>query len=86
VIDPNGTVSVKVTPDMARILEGAYYVIPARPGEESAPPVLVRVTAELVEYLAREDSEPVVIVGLDRQDDGTYDMVLRSVAKGDGGW
>jgi hypothetical protein len=41
--------------------------------------VLVRVAPVLLEKIATEDSEPVVIIGIDRQDDGTYDMVLRSV-------
>jgi hypothetical protein len=44
-------------------------------------PVLVRVAPEVVEQLATEDSEPVVIVGLNKQDDGTYEMVLRRVVE-----
>lgn len=45
----------------------------------SSEPVLVKVSPELVKMLATEDSEPVVIIGLDQQEDGTYEMVLRHV-------
>ncbi len=41
--------------------------------------VLVRVAPELLEQIAGDDSEPVVIVGFDLQPDGAYDMVLRTV-------
>ena len=42
-------------------------------------PVLVRVSPEILEHLKAGDVEPVVILGVEEQDDGTHDMVLRSV-------
>lgn len=41
--------------------------------------VLVRVSPEILDQLAEGTSEPVVLLGIQRLEDGTYDMVLRSV-------
>ena len=43
--------------------------------------VLVRVAPPILEQLATEGSGPVVILGIDRQPDGTYEMVLRRVCE-----
>jgi hypothetical protein len=40
---------------------------------------LVRVADELLDELIREDSPPVVVVGINRYDDGTCEMVVRRV-------
>jgi hypothetical protein len=41
--------------------------------------VLVRVAQPLLDYVATNDSEPVVILGIELQSDGHYEMVLRRV-------
>jgi hypothetical protein len=38
---------------------------------------LVRVSTQLLEELIREDSPPVVVIGIDRHEDGTCEMVVR---------
>lgn len=40
--------------------------------------VLVRVNRELAERLANDDSEPVVVVGIQHQEDGAADMVFKA--------
>jgi uncharacterized protein YccT (UPF0319 family) len=44
----------------------------------SSDPILVRVAPEFIEHLSVDGSEPVVILGLVRYDDGAYDLVMRS--------
>jgi hypothetical protein len=39
---------------------------------------LVRVSRELVDRLLEEESEPVVLVRLERLEDGTCNMILRT--------
>lgn len=39
---------------------------------------LVRVSKELLEHLVEQESEPVVVIALERLEDGTCDMVLRT--------
>lgn len=43
---------------------------------------LVRVSRELVERLLQGEDGPVVMVGLERHDDGTCELVFRRVASG----
>jgi hypothetical protein len=40
---------------------------------------LVRVADELLEELIREDSPPVVVVGINRYDDDTCELVVRRI-------
>jgi CO dehydrogenase/acetyl-CoA synthase epsilon subunit len=40
---------------------------------------LVRVSTELLEELIREDSPPVVVVGINRYDDNTCELVVRRI-------
>jgi hypothetical protein len=47
--------------------------------EASRDHELVRVSKELLERLFEQGSEPVVVVGLERREDGTCDMILRTV-------
>lgn len=42
-------------------------------------PVLVRVSPEILEHLASGTIEPVVVLGVEERDDGTHDMILKSV-------
>lgn len=41
--------------------------------------VLVRVAPEILERMKKGDVEPVVILGVDEQPDGTYDMTLMTI-------
>lgn len=45
----------------------------------SGDPVLVRVSPEILEQLAAGPSQAVIVLGIDDQGDGTYDMTLRAV-------
>lgn len=39
--------------------------------------VLVRVATEILSLLESGEVEPVVLLGIDKQADGTYEMILR---------
>lgn len=69
-----------VPPDGWRCTRGNGHDGPcaAIPISQDDGVVMVRVHQELVDRLATEDSEPVVIIGLDKLNDGTYEMVLRT--------
>lgn len=51
---------------------------PSRPSE----PILVKVAPEILEHMKTGDVEPVVILGVEEQDDGTYDMTLMNPKHG----
>jgi hypothetical protein len=50
----------------------------AQSDESGAAFYLVRVSREMVDALIADDSEPVVIVRVVAQDDGTHEMILRT--------
>jgi hypothetical protein len=45
---------------------------------EGSDVALVRVSHQLVDELLAHDSEPVILVGPTRQEDGTYDMTFKT--------
>lgn len=51
--------------------------MPTDPLPRPSGPVLVRVSPEILERMKSGDIEPVVVMGIEEQDDGTYDMTLK---------